>query len=98
MLYLGLRLDQPFHKPVNCFFRKQGGGSGPMLVTFQNDVHSHQGPYLAFDDTIRGFGIPYQEFKPAWQDFSFSADEDSSSLTCSGDGYTFYLKFRITSE
>lgn len=64
-----------------------------MHVTFQNDVHSHQGPYLAFEDAIRGFGIPFQEFKPAYQQFKFTSDADSGTLTCKGEGYAFTLTF-----
>ena len=93
MLHLGLKLDKHKHKPVECKFSKHGGGSGLILVTFRNDVHSHQGPYLTFDETIRGFGIPFDEFKPAWQDFYFSKDEDFCSLTCKGKGYAFDLTF-----
>jgi hypothetical protein len=93
MSFLGLRIDKHAHKPVGCSFRKQGGSAGPMYVTFQNDVHGHQGPYLIFDETIRGFGILYQEFKPAYQQFKFTSAQESGTLTCTGDGYSFSMTF-----
>ncbi|MBA5689158.1 hypothetical protein [Rugamonas apoptosis] len=94
MAFLGLRLDQPVHKSVGCFFAKQGGSAGPMRVVFQNDVHGHQGPYLVFDHTIRGFGIPFQEFKPAYQTFQFKEGNDAGTLMCAGNGYVFSMTFQ----
>lgn len=91
MSFLGLRLDRPSHEPVYCLLKKQGGSSGTRLVTFQNNVHAHAGPYLTFDEAIRGFGIPCQVFKPHNDKFDFN--EDCRALTCEGNGYKFHLTF-----
>lgn len=91
MLFLKLRLDKHSHAPIQCGFSKHGGSSGTMFVTFQNDVHAHNGPYLTFDDTMYGFGIRRKEFKPYNHRFKFNAK--SRSLTCKGTGYTFELTF-----
>ncbi|NHZ91182.1 hypothetical protein F2P45_19495 [Massilia sp. CCM 8733] len=97
MAYLGLRIDQHVHDPVDCYFSKKGGSSGLMEVAFHNDVHGHQGPYLVFDETIRGFGIRFQEFKPAYQSFEFLEGSDRGVLTCTGDDYEFTMKFTANS-
>lgn len=92
MKFLNLRLDQPASKEIECSFRKDGA-SGIMLVQFLNDVHAHQGPYIAFDDTIKGFGIQYQTFKPAFQDFIFKVVNGTGILTCSDKNFEFRLRF-----
>lgn len=93
MSYLDLRLDKPYHKPINCFFEKKGGGAGPMSVVFMNDPHAHDGPYISFDSTIRGFRIAHQEFTPEYQDFEFKSNDKGCRLTCIGDGYEFSMDF-----
>ncbi|WP_092609690.1 hypothetical protein [Janthinobacterium sp. YR213] len=98
MSFLGLRLDQPYHEAIYCTFSKLGGSAGLMQVVFNNDVHAHQGPYLTFDDTIRGFGIQYQEFKPAYQQFAFKKDGEQGVLTCKGNGYQFSMRFSLAEE
>ena len=92
MKFLGLRLDQRESKEIQCDFRK-GSASGVMLVQFLNDVHAHQGPYIAFDDTIKGFGLQYQTFKPAFQEFSFEIRREVGILTCSDTNFEFHLRF-----
>jgi len=93
MAVLGLRRDLHIHSPVTCLFQKIGGSSGSMEVTFKNNVHGHEGPYLIFDETIRGFGIRDQEFKPRYTQFAFKENGMTSKLTCKSDGHVFSLTF-----
>lgn len=64
---------------------------GMIEVTFNSNWHSGDGPYLQADFVIKSYGIPYEEFKPRWQLFSF--DSSSRTLTVKGDGYDFDLQF-----
>lgn len=93
MLFLKLRFDQPASKKIDCLFRNAQGAPGNMHVQFLNDVHAHTGPYLSFDNTIRGFGIPHQQFKPAFDTFTFVDQGKYGVLDCKGKNYAFSLRF-----
>lgn len=95
MSYLKLRLDQPRSSPIEHLF-EYGRHRALMHVEFCNDVHSHQGPYIEFDETIRGFGMQYQVFKPQFQHFSFSASNNEGMLVCKGKGFEFSMKFNMS--
>lgn len=92
MKFLGLRLDQPESSKIECTFVKDRV-RGLMYVQFLNDVHAHHGPYIGFDETIRGFGIPYLTFKPSFQEFVFEVEDGNGMLTCSDSKFTFTLRF-----
>ncbi|TKF74551.1 hypothetical protein FCV62_21325 [Vibrio kanaloae] len=64
---------------------------GKVDVTFWSNVYSGDGPFVSVDDTIRGYGIPFEEFKPRFQTFSF--DEKHKILEVKGNGYNFQLIF-----
>lgn len=62
---------------------------GLIRVTFHSGQHSPFGPSIEMQDVIKGYGIPYTEFKPKFQRFEYS--EAENTLTVSGSGYCFSI-------
>lgn len=65
--------------------------NGTVSVTFVCNRHSGDGPFLEIDDTIKGFGIRYTNFKPAYQKFTWNDARKTLSIT--GNSYHFFLAF-----
>lgn len=100
MKFLGLHVDQLEHSYLFTLIEVNGKTNhGTACGKFRNDPYSHQGPYLEFDETIRGYGIRFQEFKPQWQTFVFTASESDDRagvlfVQNSDPKYSFKLKVR----
>ncbi|PCI64148.1 MAG: hypothetical protein COB38_08745 [Gammaproteobacteria bacterium] len=62
---------------------------GNTVVTFFSGQHSTFGPHIILDETIRSFGVPFTEFKPKYQEFSY--DSSNKRLEIQGVGYEFEL-------
>ncbi|MBQ4864392.1 hypothetical protein J8L98_22120 [Pseudoalteromonas sp. MMG013] len=89
---LGISLVQNLQNPVNAgLFNNKTLASGDIVVNFNNNFQSGDGPFIELDDVIRSFGIQYQVFKPQFQTFSY--DPNQRELTVSGDCYEFSLTF-----
>ncbi|MBE4039757.1 hypothetical protein HJ123_23140 [Vibrio parahaemolyticus] len=89
---LGISFDGELKNPVEArFFNNKTFSKGNIVVTFNNNFQSGQGPYIEFDEVIRSFGIPYEVFKPQYQSFSYDSQE--RKLNVKGEGYQFTLTF-----
>ncbi|QIE30059.1 hypothetical protein SBC2_81350 (plasmid) [Caballeronia sp. SBC2] len=86
---IGLRLDEIESEPIWAKIENivGGRGEGGIHVTFHNDVYGHTGPYISFDETIRGFGLQYQQYKPQFQTFKLRFEDNDARLRIEGDDY-----------
>ena len=64
---------------------------GTVNVTFHSNWHSGDGPYLVIGSEMRGFGIPFEEFRPATVDFTYH--RETKQLHISHENYKFSLQF-----
>lgn len=64
---------------------------GSITVIFKCNHHTGRGPSIEVGDIIKGYGIPFNEFKPQYQEFEFS--KSNRLLTITGDNYKFSFKF-----
>lgn len=81
MAFLGLspeKRTQSFSPRVIEANGKHTGGLAN--ADFRIDPHTHDGPYLEFDASIRGYGITYEVFKPQFQSFAFEQKEDGERI------------------
>lgn len=98
--FMGLSLDeyeQPFRARVVEVDGSPSAGStnGKFLI----DPHAHDGPTLELSDTIKGYGIPYTQFKPRFTSFSFETKDDEAGfghlqVENARPPYSFVLKVR----
>ena len=66
---------------------------GVIGVEFKNDVHAHRGPWIEFDDTVRGYGLRYTQFTPQYYEYSWDADTCCLSVKDDKDSDSFTLQF-----
>ena len=87
------RIAQSFHCKVVEVDGKfvDGTSQGHFVI----DPYSHNGPSMCFDETIRGFGIQYENFDPRWQSFVFEEKNGVGYLTIRNPSpsYSFVVKF-----
>ncbi len=96
MVFLGLasnQMAQPFHCRVVEVNGKRVFGTSQ--GHFEVDLHSHSGPSICFDETIRGFGIQHEKFVPRYQAFEFEEKDGDGYLTIrnASPSYSFVIKF-----
>jgi hypothetical protein len=66
--------------------------TGSIEVIFMSNWNSGEGPYIEFDETIKGYGIQYTQFKPQWVEMKWNSK--TSTLTISNNSkYEFELIF-----
>ncbi len=96
MQAIGLRLDEIKSEPIWAKIENIDGGhgEGSIHVTFHSDVYGHTGPYISFDDTIRGFGLKYEEYRPKFQTFKVKRESGQVRLRVEGESYAFTLVFQ----
>jgi hypothetical protein len=62
-----------------------------MVITFNCNRQSGDGPYVEVDDKIKGFSVMEIYFKLQYQILNHNSN--TSELTIVGDSYNFTLKF-----
>ena len=72
-------------------FNPSNNNVGNIVVTFNSNWNSSDGPYLEFDETIRGFGLYYRLYNPRW--VSMNYHERTMELAVRGADYEFVLSF-----
>jgi hypothetical protein len=65
--------------------------SGSIVVTFNSNWHSGDGPFLEFGEEIKSFGIRYTQFKPQWLKITWSPQ--ALELAITHEDYGFTLQF-----
>jgi hypothetical protein len=70
---------------------QNGNQIGDIDITFNSNWQNGDGPFIQTCDTIRGYGIMFDEFKPRWQKIDY--DKESKTLYIKGNGYSFSLQF-----
>lgn len=102
MDFLGLApdlIEQPFLCKVVEVDGKYFGGTS--RGRFRVDLHKHDGPFIEFDQTIRGYGLKHDQFKPRYQSFEFVREERAGLLTIQNrppslPPYHFVVEFKAT--
>lgn len=91
---LGLHPNKAHKFTVDAIIEITGTNynQGNLIVTFNSNVHSGEGPYIETGEEIMGFGIPHTIFKPRFQKFIYTSQ--SKTLLVSGNDYSFTLVFK----
>lgn len=90
---LGIRWQEQNINKVSATLRNNRTQAiGTVDVTFNSNWHSGDGPYVEVGDEIRGFGIPYEVFKPQFIDITYNGG--SKQLEFSHKAYNFTLQFK----
>ena len=93
MTKLGVSFQNDIEKTFDAhFINSDGQYCGSIPVIFKVNPSSTGGPSIDLDEYAKGYGIPYAEFKPKFQNFKFN-DVDIS-LEVKGQGYSFKLEFK----
>ena len=89
---LGIDTARQLRNKVDAWiFNPSSKARGDITVTFHSNWSSSDGPYIEFDETIRGFGLNHAEYRPRWVDMRY--DKSEKCLTVSHEGYEFTLTF-----
>lgn len=90
---LGLRRSEKREFKVKPQIRNlRTDAFGPIHFSINSNWHSGDGPWLDFDDSIRGYGIPFTKFTPGYQDIDW--DDEAFCLTVADQAYEFTLTFK----
>ena len=93
MTKLGMSFQNDIEKEFDAnFINSDGEYCGSIPVIFKVNPFSTAGPSIDLDVYAKGYGIPYAEFKPQFQEFKFHSTD--TSLEVKGNGYSFKLEFK----
>jgi len=93
MTYLGMSFHDDIQSTFNAsFINSKGEYCGSIPVLFNVNPFSTSGPFIDLDKYAKGYGIPYEEFKPQFLEFKFH--EAEARLEVKGSGYKFKLEFK----
>ena len=87
MTYLGMSFHDDIESTFDAsFINSKGEYCGSIPVLFNVN------PFIDLDIYAKGYGIPYEAFKPQYIEFKFH--ESESRLEVKGSNYKFQLEFK----
>lgn len=97
MISMGLKKSEKLEFDVCAdLFNKKNRQRGNIQFKINSNWHSGDGPYLDFDETIKGFGIHFTKFEPKWQEMTWDRDEFTLTVKDPKNSYEFSLAFTPT--
>ena len=91
---LGLERSKQMEFKVQAkIFNSIDKTSGVIKFKINSNWHSTSGPYLDFDETIKGFGIMFTKFDPNWVDMSWDKESLTLMVEDRSKPYAFSLTF-----